>query len=129
MIAKIKNSATLTDPARMYQVLSDTMDSISTDKNLRSLPALATLAWQSRDISQNNIEFITIPTTDRGDGATVNMNTAEAKKMFNTIIQDRNLSSTPSPAATVNGDSTASPNMSGDTGTQSEPVCTITPIN
>lgn len=133
MISKIKNSATLTDPARMYQVLSDTMDSISADKNLRSLPALATLAWQARDISQNNIEFITIPTTDRGDGATVSMNAAEAKKMFNTIIQDRNLSATPSPASSADSNSELpatgeNPEFTVNSdGT--EPACTIPPIN
>ena len=103
---KIKNSATLTDPARMYQVLSDTMDSIGETKFEVAARSRYPPCMVYRDISQNNIEFYHYPTTDRGDGATVSMERCGSEKMFNTIIQDRNLSATPSPhlpqTATVN---------------------------
>ncbi len=128
MIGKIKDSATVTDPKTMYNVLSETLNSISTDKNLKSLPALATLAWQSRNMSEDSIEFVTMPSIDRGDGATVVLDTIPAKKLFNTIIQDRPASSpTASPVQT-----SPAPPVSPDTETADpspSTLCTITPIN
>lgn len=88
LIAHAKSKNVTSNPATLYKILTDLSTSVSVDPSLAPLPAMASLAWQTRSLSQKNITFVTLPTVDRGDGATVALNEKKAAALIQQILSD-----------------------------------------
>lgn len=87
IVATVMQQNLLTDPAKLYGLLSDGAKNLSTDEKLSRLPALAGLAAQARNIPQENIMFKTVPIEYNSDGATVRVGPG-AKTLFRQIAND-----------------------------------------
>ena len=67
-IKQVKSSGIFTNPKRLYDLISAGASSLSVDPTLTTLPQLAGLAWQMKDISLGQIQTITVPYVRDADG-------------------------------------------------------------
>ncbi len=111
-IRKATSAGVLTNPAKLYSVLSAGTKSLRVDPGLASFDALKDLAVNSSSISPGDIVFATVPWDDSGDGETVVEVPSKAKQLWNAIKNDQ----TWPPKPTVGSDGkelTASPGSFG----------------
>lgn len=92
VIAKAK--ASVTDVPTLYKFLNATTQTLTTSPNLGNLSTMAGLAWSLHDIKDENIVFVTVPTTFRSDGANVEW-TDEADVLWSKVIADQPLVEVP----------------------------------
>lgn len=81
----VKDENLLTDPGRLYSTLSATLGSLATDADLASLPAMASLLWQVKNVPLDQVVVLTVPVEDRDDGVTVALAQPEAKQLFDSL--------------------------------------------
>lgn len=82
LITETKQS--ITDVPTIYSFLNQTTSSLTTSPQLSSMRTMAGLAWNTR---KANVEFLTVPIVERGDGANV-LWTEEADYLWERIKQD-----------------------------------------
>ena len=70
-IRQVQDSGLAYNPNLLRETLTTVTAALSTDKQLASLEALASLALQVRGLPLGNIEFTTVPWVHTGDGQTV----------------------------------------------------------
>lgn len=89
MIQKVKSTGVLLNPARLYGLLDSSTKAITTDKELGTPAALATLASDLRALQPKDIKFTTLPTRpwprDRNRLEPVR---AQAQPIFDAIRSD-----------------------------------------
>lgn len=66
-----KTTASMTDIPAMYKVVNSIADMTTLSTEIASFSDLTGLAWALKDINHENINFITTPFVDAGDGANV----------------------------------------------------------
>ncbi|TDE96163.1 LytR family transcriptional regulator [Occultella glacieicola] len=107
-VRQVLNQNVLTDAPRLYGFLDAATASLSTSSNYASISALSGLAYSLRGLGSEDISFVTVPITDRGDGANV-LWTDEADALWEAIAADRPL--------TVEGTDDGTADASPDPGT------------
>lgn len=70
-VRQVQDSGLAYNPNLLRETLTTATSALSTDKQLASIEALASLALQVRDLPLENIEFTTVPWVHTGDGQTV----------------------------------------------------------
>lgn len=99
IIRSATSSGLLTDPARLYGVLSAVASSLTVDSGL-SGDNLKDFVLSLQGLSPSHITFLTVPTRDRGDGANLVWLTDQANAIWAAMKADRPL---PSATAPVGG--------------------------
>lgn len=80
----------LSDSPALLRFLDAATASLTTSSELGSLSALSGIALSLREVRRDDVTFVTVPWTPRGDGANV-VWTAEAEELFAAIAADRPL--------------------------------------
>ena len=88
VISLVQRENLLTDPKKLYDLLDNVTNNLSTDEGLAHLPAMAALGWQVRNIGLENVEFATVPIRYNRDGATVSVRQGAAERLFTRILND-----------------------------------------
>lgn len=71
LIQEVTGSGLLTDPLRVWRVLSESSKAIATDKALADSDGLIALAASVSGLRPKDISFVTLPWLPSGDGATI----------------------------------------------------------
>ena len=119
LIRQTTSSGLLTDPARLYSVLSAVTSSLTVDAGL-SGAALTSFLISLEGISPTNIVFYTVPFKARGDNENLLWKTADANVMWDAMKND-----TPYPVAR----STAGSGTASVAAGPSQPVLTVAPAD
>lgn len=83
--AIVKKAKTkMTDPTAMYKLAGKGLESMTTSPELGNLNSMAGFAWS---IKEADVEFLTVPIADRGDGANV-VWTSKADVLWEMLIED-----------------------------------------
>ena len=88
VIQAATNTSLLTNPAKLYSVLSAVTGSLTTDPALGKFDFEQSLAESLASIPTSSISFVTVPWTLNSDRATVSWNTTEANKIWAAIKND-----------------------------------------
>jgi LCP family protein required for cell wall assembly len=103
MMRQIESTSLLTNPVRLYQMLDAATRSVTTDPGLGSLLKLKDLAQTLTGLKPANVTFLTIPWKDRGDGANVLIETAQARPILTAIAADKPWPPVTAPTTTTTG--------------------------
>ncbi len=87
---EIKRSNLLGDPARLYKVVSDIADSLTTDSRL-SQEALISLAWGVQRLGLNQVHFVQVPVVAYPKNPNWVEFAPNATSLFHAISHDRKL--------------------------------------
>ncbi len=87
-IRKATDTGLLLNPVKLFQVLDTATQSLTVDESLNSLGQMRTLVDSLRAIDPANITFVTMPFTYRADNANVDVDTVQADKIWQSIIND-----------------------------------------
>ncbi|MDA9912917.1 LCP family protein [Candidatus Nanopelagicales bacterium] len=87
-IRKATDTELLLNPVKLFQVLDTATQSLTVDESLNSLGQMRTLVDSLRAIEPANITFVTMPFTYRADNANVDVDTVQADKIWQSIIND-----------------------------------------
>src|SRR6516225_4298385 len=108
---KIKQSSSLTNPAKLYTLVHDIASSLTTDTGL-SLTDMYAIANSLKGLSTSSLQFITVPVVPYppSPGNQVEFNTPLADQLFRAIARDNHILKTarradhakPEPVPTVN---------------------------
>lgn len=82
------DSRLLLDPLRLYAVADAATASLTTDRDLGSLEALVSTAYELRDLRPSQIFFLTAPWVPRGDGENVVLDSSRADLLWAALRQD-----------------------------------------
>lgn len=77
----------MTDVKALYDFLSAATSTVTASPNIARLQSAAGLAWSLRNLDGDDLDFLTVPIADRGDGANV-IWTDAADQMWKDIIND-----------------------------------------
>ncbi len=88
LMRKVLSSGTLLNPAQLLGVLNAATSSLTADPQLADINNLKDLALSLKDLKPSNVTFTTLPWTPNGDNATVSVNAAQAKPIWNAILND-----------------------------------------
>ena len=89
LIQEVTDSGLLTDPLRVWRVLSESSKSIATDPALADSSGLISLATSISDLRPKDITFITLPWLPSGDGATIVADQAKADAIWAALADER----------------------------------------
>jgi LCP family protein required for cell wall assembly len=87
-IRKATDTGLLLNPVKLFQVLDTATQSLTVDESLNSLGQMRTLVDSLRAIDPANITFVTMPFTYRVDLANVDVDTAAANPIWQSIKND-----------------------------------------
>jgi anionic cell wall polymer biosynthesis LytR-Cps2A-Psr (LCP) family protein len=85
----------LLDPLRLNRILTSITQSLTTDKELGSVPALANLAMQMRELTPAQVTFITMPWVSRGDGENVLPDAVAAPQLWTDLQSGKRIKRSP----------------------------------
>jgi LCP family protein required for cell wall assembly len=88
LMRKVLSSGTLLNPAELLGVLNAATSSLTADPQLADINNLKDLALSLKDLKPSNVTFTTLPWTPNSDNATVSVNTAQAKPIWDAIKND-----------------------------------------
>ncbi len=88
LIQEVSTSGLMTDPTRLWRVLNESTKALAMDPGLADAKALLALGNSLRGLSPSNISFVTLPWQPSGDGATVVVNQASAKKIWHALATE-----------------------------------------
>lgn len=88
LIAHVRKENFLTQPTKLYNLVSSTFESLSTDEGLKTIPAMTYLLLQMKDIPDTNIKFLTLPYIDNNDGSTLSLDETKIREMVQKIQMD-----------------------------------------
>ncbi len=111
MLREVLSQNLITDSPRLYRVVREVLQSISTGPDLASPAALAGLAWSLRDIDPAQIVFTSVPVVEAPRNPDRVVWTSEADAIWARIQADQPPpgSPTPPPSAAPSADGTATP--------------------
>ncbi len=89
MVRQVEATSLLSNPIRLYDMLDAGTRSITTDPGLGSLLKLKSLAQTLTGLKPAQVTFLTLPWKDRGDGANVLVDTAQAQPILDAIAADK----------------------------------------
>lgn len=121
---KVLSAGTITNPAAMAQFLTAVTESLTVSQGL-NMTSLVGLAWSLKGIDPANIQFVTVPWGDSGDGATVKW-TKDANAIWEAVINDQPIQGT----VDANGNepaATPTDTAPTDTSTSGDPTDSATP--
>jgi LCP family protein required for cell wall assembly len=109
MLREVLSQNIITDSPRLYRVVREVLQSISTGPDLANPAALAGLAWSVRGIDPNQIVFTSVPVATAPTDPNRVVWTSEADEIWARIKADEAPpgSPTPTPAASPSDDATA----------------------
>jgi len=84
---QLKASGIISNPTRLYDLSKVSASSLSVDPGLATLPALAGLAWQIKNLSLSQVQVMTVPYIQDNFGHYV-INYTLADPIFQAIISD-----------------------------------------
>jgi LCP family protein required for cell wall assembly len=88
MVRTATSSSLLSNPTKLFSFLDATTASLTTDPGLGSVTRLASFGKQMRNISPDDVTFLTVPSQSRGDGANVELVEDEAEALFTALRDD-----------------------------------------
>lgn len=88
LASQILSSDTLSDPKKIYDTTESALNSVTVSPELGSAAKLASFAYSLRNISENNINFYTIPNTAWSQDANRVIWTDEADEYWNNLMND-----------------------------------------
>jgi LCP family protein required for cell wall assembly len=88
LMRKVLSSGTLLNPAELLGVLNAATQSLTADPQLADINNLKDLALSLKDLKPSNVTFTTLPWTPNSDNATVSVNAAQAKPIWEAIKND-----------------------------------------
>jgi LCP family protein required for cell wall assembly len=88
LLRKVLSSGTLLNPAELLGVLNAATSSLTADPQLADINNLKDLALSLKDLKPSHVTFTTLPWTPNGDNATVSVNTAQAKPIWDAMKND-----------------------------------------
>jgi hypothetical protein len=111
MLREVLSQNLITDSPRLYRVVREVLQSISTGPDLASPAALAGLAWSLRDIDPAQIVFTSVPVVEAPRNPDRVVWTSEADAIWARIKADQPPpgSPTPPPSAAPSAGGTAAP--------------------
>jgi LCP family protein required for cell wall assembly len=127
VIRQASSSGLLTDPVRLYNVLSEVAKALTVDPGL-SGDGLQQFLLSVQGLKPSDVRFYTVPTVPRGDRANVIWVDKDANKMWKAMIKDTAYppkTSKPSPAGTSKTSPSPSPTKSSSAaaGTAADTTC------
>ncbi|MFC4608813.1 LCP family protein [Streptomyces maoxianensis] len=91
LIRKMKSSDTLSSPSKMWDLAEAATKALTVDTGIGKISRLRDLGLELSKVDPKNITFATVPVVDNTDGATVLLNEAKAKPLFQMIENDTSL--------------------------------------
>lgn len=88
MVAKVTSAGTLTDVTALYGLIDSATRSMTTGPSLASVTHLVSLARSMSGVPAEAIDFRTVPTADRGDGANVVWAEPESAAIWQALATD-----------------------------------------
>lgn len=89
LVQEVSKSGLLTDPLRLWRVLSESTKAIATDKALADSDGILALATSLAGLRPDNITFVTMPWVDSGDGATILPNWTKLEPILTALQNDQ----------------------------------------
>ncbi len=103
MLREVLAQHLITDSGRLYRVVREVLQSISTGRTLASPAALAGLAWSLRDIDPAQIVFTSVPVIDAPSDPNRVVWTDEADQIWERIKADEAPPGSPEPSPSATG--------------------------
>lgn len=127
VIRQTTSSGLLTDPVRLYNLLSEVAKALTVDPGL-SGDGLQQFLLSVQALKPSDVRFYTVPTVARGDGANLLWVDGDADKLWKAMIKDTAYppkTGKPSPSATSKTSPSPSPTkvVSATTGTAADTTC------
>lgn len=127
VVRQTSSSGLLTDPVRLYNVLSEVAKALTVDPGL-SGDRLQQFLLSVQGLKPSDIRFYTVPTVARGDGANLLWVDKEADRMWKAMTNDTAYPAKvrkPTPAATraVSPSTKPTKSASATTGTAADTTC------
>ncbi len=85
LIQEVTGSGLLTDPIRMWRVLSESTKAIATDPALADRGAMLTMVRSLVGMRPGDVTFVTLPWLPSGDGATIVTDRAKAEQIWSAL--------------------------------------------
>ena len=89
LIQEVTGSGLLTDPLRLWRVLSESSKSIATDNGLADSDGLLALAASMSGLRPNGISFVTLPWLPNADGATIVTDQPKADAIWAALADEK----------------------------------------
>ena len=89
LIQEVTGSGLLTDPLRVWRVLSESSKAIATDKALADSDGLLALAASLSGLRPKDISFVTLPWLPNVDGATIVTDQPKADAIWSALADER----------------------------------------
>ena len=89
LIQEVTGSGLLTDPLRVWRVLSESSKSIATDKALADSDGLLALAASVSGLRPKDISFVTLPWLPNADGATIVADQPKADAIWAALADEK----------------------------------------
>ncbi|HYN75181.1 MAG TPA: LCP family protein, partial [Candidatus Limnocylindria bacterium] len=89
LIQEVTGSGLLTDPLRVWRVLSESSKSIATDTGLADSDGLIALAASLSGLRPKDVSFVTLPWLPNADGATIVADQPKADAIWTALADER----------------------------------------
>ena len=89
LIQEVTGSGLLTDPLRLWRVLSESSKSIATDNGLADSDGLLALAASMSGLRPKDISFVTLPWLPNADGATIVTDQPKADAIWAALADEK----------------------------------------
>jgi hypothetical protein len=89
LIQEVTGSGLLTDPLRVWRVLSESSKSIATDKALADSDGLLALAASVSGLRPKDVSFVTLPWLPNADGATIVADQPKADAIWAALADEK----------------------------------------
>ncbi len=113
MMREVLSQNLITDSARLYRVVREVLQSISTGPDLANPAALAGLAWSLRNIDPAQIVFTSVPVVDAPTNRNRVVWTSDADEIWERIKADQPPPGSPEPSPSASSPGSPAPGTPG----------------